>query len=351
MAELEVVRSIVPRPDQYAWTFGGVNPVWRVRPGEVLRCYTEDCFAGNIRGVDDLPSKCIEYPFINPQTGPFYVEGAEAGDTLAIHLIDVQPARDWAVSTTVSLFGSLTGTKFTATLQPPLPERTWLYHVDAAASEVLYHALNSDCEIRLPLQPFHGTIGVAPAAYEARNVLVPEAFGGNMDTPEACAGATLYLGVNVPGALFSLGDGHYTMGEGEVCGAAVEGAMITTLTVDVIKGVFCEWPRLESDDAIMVAGSYRPLEDAFRIAHTQLVTWIAAATGLSLMDAYQLLSQASRSRIANVVDANYTIVAKAPKRYLPRDIPWMDGTHEKLRDRGRAALSAIAGGQVRVEEG
>ena len=351
MAELAVVRSIVPRPDQYAWTFGGVNPVWRVRPGEVLRLYTEDCFAGNIRGVDDLPSKCIEYPFINPQTGPFYVEGAEPGDTLAIHLIDVQPARDWAVSTTVSLFGSLTGTKYTATLQPPLPERTWLYHVDAATSEVLYHALDSDCEIRLPLQPFHGTIGVAPAAYEARNVLVPEAFGGNMDTPEACAGATLYLGVNVPGALFSLGDGHYTMGEGEVCGAAVEGAMITTLTVDVIKGVFCEWPRLESDDAIMVAGSYRPLEDAFRIAHTQLVTWIAAATGLSLMDAYQLLSQASRSRIANVVDANYTIVAKAPKRYLPRDIPWMDGTHHRLRERGRTALSAIAAGQVRVEEG
>jgi hypothetical protein len=69
------------------------------------------------------------------------------------------------------------------------------------------------------------------------------------------------------------------------------------------------------------------------------------------MDAYQLLSQASRSRIANVVDANYTIVAKAPKRYLPRDIPWMDGMHERLRERGRMALSAIAGGQVRVEEG
>src|ERR1035441_2756290 len=138
MAELDVVRSITPRPDQYAWTFGGVNPVWRGRPGGGLRVFTEDCFAGNIRGIDALPSKCIEYPFINPQTGPFYVEGAERGDTLAIHLIDVQPARDWAVSTTVSLFGSLTSTKFTATLQPPLPEKTWLYHVDRSTSEVLY---------------------------------------------------------------------------------------------------------------------------------------------------------------------------------------------------------------------
>ena len=111
-------------------------------------------------------------------------------------------------------------------------------------------------------------------------MLVPEAFGGNMDTPEARAGTTIYLGVNVEGALFSIGDGHYVMGEGEVCGVAVEGAMDTLLTVDLIKGVHCAWPRLEDDDSIMVAGSYRPLEDAFRIAHTQLIGWICEATGL-----------------------------------------------------------------------
>ena len=147
----------------------------------------------------DLPSESIVYPFINPQTGPFFVEGAEPGDTLAIHLIDVQPARDWAVSTTVPLFGALTGTKYTATLQPALPERTWLYAVDLAAREVIYQALDSAFSVRLPLEPFLGTIGVAPAADEARNVLVPEAFGGNMDTPEARAGTTIYLGVNVAG--------------------------------------------------------------------------------------------------------------------------------------------------------
>jgi len=171
-------------------------------------------------------------------------------------------------------------------------------------------------------------------------VLVPEAFGGNMDTPEARAGTTIYLGVNVPGALFSLGDGHYTMGEGETCGVAVEGAMNTVLTVDVVKGVFAEWPRLENDDSIMVAGSYRPLEDAFRIAHTQIVQWIAKDTGLSIMDTYQLVSQAARSQIANVCDANYTIVAKVPKRFLPSDIPWMDGVHQKMRARGKAVLAS-----------
>ena len=160
-----------------------------------------------------------------------------------------------------------------------------------------------------------------------------------MDTPEARAGTTIYLGVNVPGALFSIGDGHYTMGEGEVCGVAVEGAMDTVLTVDLIKGVYCDWPRLEDDEAIMVAGSYRPLEDAFRIAHTQLVGWISSATGLSMMDAYQLVTQGSRSPIANVVDANYTIVAKMPKRYLPSDVAWMGGMHQRLRQVGASVRS------------
>jgi acetamidase/formamidase len=330
----------VPREDQYAWTFGGYDPVLRVRPGEILELFTEDAFGGAIRSVKDVPSQSIVYPFINPQTGPFYVEGAEVGDTLAIHLIDVRPARDWAVSTTVPLFGALTGTKFTPTLQPALPERTWLYQVDTDAGEVIYQALDSDWSTRLPLTPFLGTIGVAPAAQEVRNVLVPEAFGGNMDTPHARAGTTIYLGVNLDGALFSIGDGHYTMGEGEVCGVAVEGAKETILTVDLVKGVYCPWPRLEDDEAIMVAGSYRPLEDAFRIAHTQLIEWIATETGLSVMDAYQLITQGSTSPIANVVDANYTIVARMPKRYLPKDIGWMGGAHDRLR----RAAGSIAGG-------
>jgi acetamidase/formamidase len=331
MTTQTAITRFIPTPEQYAWTFGGCEPVMRIQPGQLLELYTEDAFGGRIRSSEDLPSRSIVYPFINPQTGPFYVEGAAPGDTLAIHLIDVQPARDWAVSTTVPLFGSLTSTKFTPTLQPALPERTWVYAVDRAAGDVMYRALDSDYEVRLPLEPFLGTIGVAPAAGEARNVLVPEAFGGNMDTPEARAGTTVYLGVNVDGAMFSIGDGHYTMGEGEVCGVAVEGAMNTLLTVELIKGAYCEWPRLEDDEAIMVAGSYRPLEDAFRIAHTQLIRWISDATGLSVMDTYQLVTQASRSPIANVCDANYTIVAKMPKRYLPADVPWMGGAHDRLR--------------------
>jgi amidase len=120
---------------------------------------------------------------------------------------------------------------------------------------------------------------------------------------------------------------------------AVEGAMHVRIAVDVIKDRYCEWPHLENDDAIMVAGSYRPLEDAFRIAHTQLIGWITAETGLSTMDAYQLVTQASRSPIANVCDANYTVVALMPKRYLP-DVPWMGGMHARLQAIGGAAAGA-----------
>ncbi len=158
-----------------------------------------------------------------------------------------------------------------------------------------------------------------------------------MDSHEVRAGTTIYLGVNVPGALFSIGDGHYAMGDGEICGVAVEGATNTLLTVDLIKKVACPWPRLENDEAIMVAGSARPLEDAVRIACTQLVYWVMEG-GLSLTDSYQLVSQAVTMRIGNVVDPNYTVVAKIAKRYLPpRD--WMMGTHHKMREIGR--LNAI----------
>src|ERR671927_638300 len=108
------------------------------------------------------------------------------------------------------------------------------------------------------MDPMHGTVGVAPANLEVRSALVPDYFGGNMDTPEMRAGVTCYLGVNVEGALFSLGDGHYRQGEGEACGTAVEGAMTTTVVVELVKGGAPLWPRLEDDTHWMTVGSRRP---------------------------------------------------------------------------------------------
>jgi acetamidase/formamidase len=206
-----------------------------------------------------------------------------------------------------------------------------MYQLDRAAGTCRFTARHGDFTVDLPLNPMHGTVGVAPANLEVRSALVPDAFGGNMDTPEMCAGTTCYLGVNVEGALFSLGDGHARQGEGETCGVAVETAMNTVLIVDLIKGTPCPWPRLENDRYIMTAGSARPLEDAFRIAQVELIDWMARAYGLDRMDAYQLVSQAVEAPLANVVDVNYTSVAKMPKRYLP-GAAVMDGTHARLSD-------------------
>ncbi len=311
------VISYRPEPRDYAWTFGGVVPIMKVKPGDVLELWTDDCFAGAIRTFDDLVSAKIAFPFLNPQTGPFYVEGAEPGDTLAIHFVSIEPSRDWGVSTTVPFFGGLTSTLATVTLQDPLEEIVWIYEVDRSLRTVRYQARRGDYAVDLPLEPMHGTVGVAPPNLEVRLALAPGSYGGNMDTPEVRAGTTCYLGVNVEGALFSLGDGHYRQGEGETCGVAVEGAMDTVIAVDLIKGRTTLWPRLEDERYIMSAGSARPLEDAFRIAHADLVMWLVEERGLDKYDAYQLVTQISESPIANACDTNYTVVAKAPKRYLP----------------------------------
>src|SRR5579862_8813796 len=323
------VLTFRPEPGQYAWTFGGVAPVARVRPPVILDLYTEDCFAGRVRSENDLVSEVCEFPYLNPQTGPFYVEGAEPGDTLAVHFVSIEPSRDWAASTTVPLFGALTSTHLTATLQDPLPEVVWIWELDRARRTCGFTARDSDFTAELPLNPMHGTVGVAPANLEVRSALVPDAFGGNMDTPEMQAGVTCYLGVNVDGALFSIGDGHARQGEGETCGVAIECAMDTVVIVDLIKGVPCPWPRLESDTYIMSAGSARPLEDAFRIAQHDMVTWVAGLCGLDPLD-----TQAVESPLANVCDTNYTSIAKMAKRYLGPRAP-MEDTHSRLRDLAR----------------
>jgi amidase len=307
-------------PAAGVYTFGGAAPVATLRPGQVLSTWTRDCFGGRVRSTSDMASQVTDPRFLNPQTGPFWIEGASPGDTVAIHFLSIEPRFDWGVTATPS----------TAMLHDPLPERTWFYTIDAPARLVRYSALDSKYEVDLPLDPMHGTVGVAPPLGEVRSSLTPGSWGGNMDTPEMRTGTTCYLGVNVAGALLSLGDGHARQGEGETCGVAVECAMDTVAVVDLVKGVPTAWPRLEDDTYLMTTGSTRPLEDAFRIAHTELVRWTAELTGLSTLDAYQLVSQTALTPVANVVDTNYTVVAKMPKSVL-RGATAYGGTHERLR--------------------
>jgi amidase len=317
-----------PDPADLRYTFGGHPPVAEVPSRSVLITRTEDCFAGRVTTVDDLPS--VVCPAFNPVTGPFLVPGAEPGDTLALHFSRLTPSRDWGMSATFPHFGALTTTHTTAMLHPPLEERVWRYDIDVAAGSVTFQARRSAHRIALPLDPMLGTVGVAPAAGEARATIVPDAHGGNLDTPEIRQGTTVYLGVNVPGALFSFGDGHARQGQGEVCGVAVETAMEVTVRVELIKGVATPWPRIESDDRIISIGAARPLEDAYRISQADLIAWVTELTGLETLDAYQLVSQAGTAAPGNVCDPNYTMHAAVAKVILD-GAPAYGGAHRRLR--------------------
>jgi acetamidase/formamidase len=331
--------SYEPDPDadpaSLTYTFGGVEPVASLTPGSALSTWTLDCFGGRVRSASDVVSEVCDPRYLNPQTGPFFIEGAEQGDTLAVHFVSIEPRYAWGVSANVPFFGSLTATPTTAMLHPALAERTWYYELDLHDRLVRYAAVDSAFTLDLPLDPMHGTVGVAPPLGEARSSLAPGSWGGNMDTPEMRSGVTCYLGVNVEGALFSLGDGHARQGEGETCGVAVETAMDTVVIVDLVKGVYTDWPRIESDTHLISTGSTKPLEDAFRIAHVDMIGWVAGELGLSALDAYQLVTQTVQSPVANVVDTVYTMTAKLAKQYLP-GVSAYGGIHGRLRQQAAA---------------
>ena len=185
--------AFIPSADQLNYTFGGAAPVMRIRPRTVLTLWTEDAYGGRITSRDDVATRALDTEDLNPQTGPFWIEGAEPGDTLAIHLADLTPARTWGASTLIPFFGGLTSIPASPTLQAPLPERTYIYEYDSAAGTLGFSAQGSDFTVDLPVNPMLGTVGVAPARREVRSSLVPEAFGGNMDTPEMAVGATCNL--------------------------------------------------------------------------------------------------------------------------------------------------------------
>ena len=318
-----------------SFTFGGQAAIDTITPGELVQLQTLDCFSGKVKSVDDLPSQVCQFPYLNPVTGPLHVAGARPGDTLAVHVVSLTPAADHGFSSTFPHFGALTGTHTTAMLQPPLEERVWRYEIDHARGTIRYAARASDHRIDLPLAPMLGTVGVAPAGGEVRATIACAAHGGNLDTPLIRPGTTVFLQVNEPGALLGVGDGHARQGDGEACGVAVEVPMHVTLAVDVVPATTTPWPRLESADALMSVGVARPLEDAYRIAHEDLVRQVVAATGLDLLDAYQLVSQAGRARVGNVVDENYTIVAAIDKSLLGSR-PAYGGVHGRLAALGGA---------------
>ncbi len=302
-----------PKESDLKYTFGVAEPVARVKPGDVIDTKTFDCFVNKIRKPGDTLSMV---PGDNPLTGPFYVKGAEPGDTLVVKILQLEVDGSQGVAALAPGFGALNTTNYTPMLHAPVPEKIWFYPIDRAKNEATFTALDSRFSVKIPLHPFLGCLGVAPAL-EARSSVTPAEHGGNMDAPEASAGNTAYFPVNVRGALLYLGDGHAAMGDGEIAGTAIEVPMHARVQVDVIKGQKIAWPRFEIASQLMAVGAYRPLDDALRIAFTQLIGWIASETTMSELDAYQLLSQVGKVHVTEMVDPNYVVIASVDKKYLP----------------------------------
>ncbi|MGH7700793.1 MAG: acetamidase/formamidase family protein [Gemmatimonadales bacterium] len=289
-------------------TFAVREPVLRIRPGTVLisntmfgAYYTEEggAFPGEV--------------------GPFYVEGATKNDVLVLKIIRVRPNHHLAASQLYSDFGGLATDSRVRLLNDPIPPRRYLWRLDREKMTGTTTLPDSRMgQITIDLRPMLGRVAVAPRGQEAFNGLWPGDFGGNMDAPEVREGTTVYLPIFHDGAYFYFGDGHARQGQGEVAGTGLETSMDVVLRIDLIKGKRIDWPRLEDADYIMVAGSGRPLIDAFRLAHVELVEWLVEEYGFGKWDAYQLLGELAESTVANIVDPAYTVVAKFPKRYLPR---------------------------------
>ncbi len=317
LAAEQPVLNYIPKHEELKYTFGGAAPTHHIAPGTRIVSWTEDCYDGAVTRPDQLPTKVIPPGHDNPQTGPFYIDGAEPGDTLVIHINKLEPARDHGISSFFPGFGALNATDRTAVLGGDLPEKVWFYEVDRTKNVARTHALDGKKSWEVPLAPFLGCLGVSPFL-EVRSTVVPDSFGGNMDCPEVRPGNTVYLGVRVPGALLSFGDGHYAMGEGEIIGTAVEGAMNVDLTVDLIKHRDTAWPRIENSDWMMTLGAARPLEDAARIAFREMVRWVQDVSGVSEMDAYEFVSQNARTPVIEMVDPEYTVLVKIEKKRLPK---------------------------------
>ena len=304
------------KPSELKYTFASsYAPVARLKSGNILETNTVDCFGNAVKKPGDTLSLA---PGDNPLSGPFYIEGAQPGDTLAVKILEINIDGNQGIGALAPGFGALNSTNYTPMLNPAIKEKIWFYPIDHATNTATFQALDSKYSVKIPLHPFFGCIGVAPAGGEARSSVVPEAFGGNMDSPEASVGNTVYFPVNTPGAMLFLGDGHAAMGDGEIAGTAIEVPLRSRVQVRVIKGKKISWPRFENDEYIMAVGAYRPLDDALRIAFTELVGWIHDDYGLSEMDAYQLLSQVGEIHLNEMVDPNYVIVAKVKKKFLPK---------------------------------
>ena len=284
-------------------------PALRIKPGD--RVVTKTIDAGGV----DWNGKSVASGG-NPETGPFYIEGAEPGDMIVVSIEKLETNRASAYASSLLAPYTVTPQAIAARVDREAKRTTWTIDKAHGVARLDQVELQPG-GIELPLRPMLGCIGVAPARKEAIATSVPGAFGGNMDYASMGAGVKLMLPVNEPGALLFLGDGHARMGEGEVVGTGLETSMDVEFSVALVKKKAIGWPRLETDTYVMVLGSARPLLEAFQHATTELQRWLMADYGMTERGAQTFMGQAAEYEIANVVDPNFTIVAKIRKSMLP----------------------------------
>jgi acetamidase/formamidase len=298
-------------PTHYFNVLGTVPPVLKVAPGDTVHTTTVDAHGFDADRVQVTPPG-------NPMTGPFFIEGAEPGDTLVVHLDSITPNRTYGWGSAM-LAPNVVDPDFVPELPwPPKGARQRSHwHVDHAAGTATLVDPVVTGGMVLPLAPMLGCFGVAPDGGEAISTATSGPPGGNMDYRGFVAGVTVYFPVFVPGALFFLGDGHALQGAGEITGTGVEISCDVRFTIDLQKGRRIYWPRGENATHIFTAGNARPLDQALQHATTEMAHWLQDERGLTPVHAQTLLGQAVDYEVGNVFDPAYTMICKLEKRWLP----------------------------------
>ena len=293
-------------PELYYTAMGSHPPVLRIAPGDTVVTTTVDAMGQDATGEPITPRG-------NPMTGPFFIEGAEPGDTLVVRLDRLVPNRPTGLSAQV-LAPNVVDPGFVRKL-PDQPLAVW--NVDLPQGEASLQTPVSRLEaLRLPLDPMLGCFGVAPAGGQAISTATSAEHGGNMDYRGFRSGATVYFPVFVPGALLFVGDGHAIQGDGEIVGTGIEISFDVEFTVDLRKGEQIGWPRGENEEYIFTAGNARPLDQALQHATTEMVRWLERDWKLDVVAASTLLGLCVEYEVGNVYDPAYTMICKLPKLVL-----------------------------------
>ncbi len=285
-----------------------IEPALHINPGDTVKTWSVDAGGTDPKGVRRTSGG-------NPLTGPFYIDGAVPGDTLVIHFNRIRLNRDSAISGDL-IVGSALNPGYVAQ-RKPVENYDSDWKIDRAAGfAMLKKPTDKLKDYRVPLAPMLGCVGVAPGGGNIYRSGALGGYGGNMDYNQLREGVTVYLGVNVPGALLFVGDGHATQGAGELTGDALETSMDIEFTVELQQGNGPGNPRFENADYLMASGIAGSIDDAFRGATTNLVRWLEKKYGLNAAEVSSVLGTAMVYEVAEVVDPSVHVVAKIPKSVL-----------------------------------